>query len=169
MEVGFSDLDFNNELRKLDFLPKKLNERAIRNAAVAALRPAKNSASQKVRSIGKGTSEGYSKARFVARSIRVRATRSQYAPGAHIKVYGPDIPVYDRNWKVAGFAKLLAHGSYKTGKRSWRSNGKNTGSVDGIGNFILQGIEGNYHLMKMSFERGVLKEMEKAKRKLGFR
>lgn len=152
----------------LDELPKKLNERALGNAAAAALRPARNEASSSVRSIAKGSNEGYSKARFVARSIKVRKSRSGYPPGAFIRVSGPDIPVYDRKWNVAGYAKLLAYGSYKSGKRSWRKNGKNTGKVRGIGNFVLDAVDRNYPFMSKHFETRALIEMEKAKKQVGF-
>ena len=171
-DIGFNRAEFDAALRKLDVLPDKLNKRAITGAAATALRPARKESSSKVRKYGKGTWDGYSKARYIARTIKVIRSSSKYPPGAILKIdpKAKDMPVstYDnREWTAAGYAKVIAIGSQGKNRKQ-RSTGRNTGKVEGIGNYILDAVRNHYSAMASYFANATIKEMDKAKKKLGF-
>lgn len=170
-DVGFDEVAINRMLKKLSTLPDQIHRKTVNNIAKAALRPSKNDAKREVLAHAAGTdSDGFSKAYQVAMSIRVYGSKTGFPPGAYVRVKGKDIRVNEgpggRDWRVGGYAKVLSEGATN---RKWRSNKrKSTGSVRGIGNFIQDAALRHEGFMASYFERGMIKEMNKAKKKLGF-
>lgn len=170
-DVGFDEVAISRQLRKLDQLPDKLKHKTINNLAKFALRPVRKDAKQEVLNHAQGTdSDGFSKAYQVAMSIKVFGSKRGFPPGAYIRVKGKDIRVNEgpkgRDWRVGGYAKVISGGATN---RKWRQSSHHTGSVEGIGNFIIDNALKHEGFMARYFEQGMIKEMDKAKKKLGFR
>ena len=164
-QIGFDKQMMVAAEKLLADIPKRIKHRDISTSASKALLPAKNEAKNKLRDISVGSGDGISKALFLVRTVRVVRSRMGYPPGASLRIKGPDVPVYDREWKAKGFAKLLSAGSYKVSKRKWRSNGKNTGSFKGFGNFIVESANKKQAEIRTVFRSALLNQMRKAKQR----
>lgn len=171
-KVGFDEAAINRMLKKLSTLPDKINRKAVNNIAKAALRPVKNSAKSDVLSESRGGQ--FSLAYQVAMGIKVFGSKNGHPPGAYVRVKGKPVKMNQgtpgaKDWNAGGSAKLLAEGSHKTTNRSHKS-GKRTGTTKGkgAGNFILDNALKHEAFISSHFEKAMIKEMDKAKKKIGF-
>lgn len=171
-KVGFDEVAINRMLKKLGKLPDQIHRKAVNNIAKAALRPAQKDAKQAALNESRGSD--FSFAYQVAMRVRVFGSKKGHPPGAYVRVKGKPVKMNQgtpsaKDWNAGGAAKLLAEGSYKTGSRTTKS-GRNTGTTrgKGIDNFILEAANRHEGYMARYFEQGMIKEMDKAKKKIGF-
>jgi hypothetical protein len=166
-------------MKTFDDIPKQIQKAGIRGAARKASKPLISKARDllskgRVKSIsanntGELTNDEatFSKSKFVARFLKaVNKKPSSYAPGVRVIAKGPDIPMNGGKefWNIQGYLKLMAAGSYLTGKRRTKS-GKNTGEFEGFGNFLRDSYQLTSSQVDSIFAKNLFNEVEKAQKR----
>mgnify|MGYP003633709145 CR=1 FL=1 len=160
-------------MKTFDDIPKQIKRAGITGAARKASKPLIQASRKRLADLTKKSTgfvdEGlddleFSKAKFAARFIKSIAKKpSSFAPGVRVIGKGPDIPMNGgkKFINIQGYLKLMAAGSYKSGKRHHKS-GKNTGQVDGHGNFIRDAYGDVHNQVDSIFAKNLFNEIEKA-------
>lgn len=153
-------------IAELGRLPIELQPNVMQKAAKSAANIVKVRAKANVIRHAQGTDGGFSKVRFVARNITIsnlRSRGSRNRAGVRVHVKGPDIPVKGSKrgyWTIEGYAKLISAGSHKTRNR------KGKGYFAGFGNYVVDAYEQNKGVVISTYRRNVIKEVERAERRI---
>lgn len=141
--------------RVLDQLPKGVADQGIRGAAAKAALVVKRESRKII--IDEATDERFfSWSRWFARSIRVKRSRRDAAPGAAVLSDGPDIPLSGRLFTTWKAFRIWAFGAFNIPDR------RGHGRFEGFGDPLEQSARQNDPEIRNVFIRNVIPQMQKA-------